>query len=85
MRRFTNSEAIAVFELETVTRQIREMESTLRKLKKEQKIFRSDVKQVIEEHGEAHNSNHMVTISPNHRAEYTVLSNTFDKFNIEKR
>ena len=85
MRRFTNSEASAVFELETVTRQIREMESTLRKLKKEQKTFRSDVKNVIEEHGEAHNSDHSITISATHRDGYTVAPNTFDTFNIEKR
>ena len=85
MRRFTNSEASAVFELEMVTRQIREMESTLRKLKKEQKIFRSDVKNVIEEHGEAHNSDHIVTISMSHRDGYTVAPNTFDTFNINNR
>ncbi len=85
MRRFSNSEGNAVFELEAVTSQIREMESTLRKLKKAQRTFRGEVKNVIEEHGEAHNSTHMVTISETHRDGYTVAPNKFDTFNIQKR
>ena len=49
------------------------------------KEIRRCVVEVAEEHGEAHNSTHMVTISETHRDGYTVAPNKFDTFNIQKR
>ena len=85
MRRFTNSEAVAVSELVANSSQVREMESTLRKLKKQQKKLREDVKRIVAQHGEAHNSDHTVTITPERRVGYFVESYSFDKYNISKR
>ena len=47
--------------------------------------MREAVKRVVAQHGEAHNSDHTVTITQNHRDGYTVEANTFDKFNIAER
>ena len=85
MRRFTNSEAAVVADLVANTSQVRELESALRKLKKEQKQKREAVKCVVDQHGEAHNSEHTVTITPERRAGYFVHSFSFDKFNIVER
>ena len=85
MRRFTNKEAIAVSDLVATASQIRKLESNLRKLKKEQAGMREAVKQIVIQHGEAHNSAHTITITQNHRDGYEVKANTFDKFNIAER
>ena len=85
MRRFTNSEAAVVADLVANASQVRDLESTLRKLRKEQTKMREAVKRVVAQHGEAHNADHTVTITQNHRDGYTVEANTFDKFNIAER
>lgn len=85
MRRFTNKEAIAVADLVATASQIRKLESNLRKLKKGQTEMREAVKQIVVQHGEAHNAAHTITITQNHRNGYEVKANTFDKFNIAER
>lgn len=85
MRRFTNSEALAVADLVETSSQIRKLESNLRKLRKDQTGMREAVKQIVIQHGEAHNADHMITITQDHRNGYEVKANTFDRFNISER
>ena len=85
MRKFTNSEAVAVSEYVSVTKQIRELERAVRAMKKSQEVSRANVKLVIDRHGEAHNANNIITTSEEPRQGYTVEDKLITKFNIAER
>tara|TARA_R100001086_G_scaffold7097_1_gene4260 strand:+ start:236 stop:493 length:258 start_codon:yes stop_codon:yes gene_type:complete len=85
MRKFTNQEAHDVSELVAINSQIRKMSRNVRILEAKQKAARKAVKSVIVKHGEAHNANNIVTITPSNKEGYTVAPKKFDKFNIAER
>ena len=51
----------------------------------QQKEKREELRSVIAEHGEAHNAQHIVTVSKQTRKGYEVKPSTFEKFNIAER
>jgi seryl-tRNA synthetase len=85
MRKFTNKEANDVAELVAINKQIREMQRELKTLNDQQKEKREELRSVIAKHGEAHNAQHIVTVSKQTRKGYEVKPSTFEKFNIAER
>jgi len=85
MRKFTNSEANDVAELVAINKQVSDLRSNLRQMEKKQVAARAALKSVVAKHGEAHNADHIVTITPSFRAEYHVEENHGEKFNVSPR
>ena len=85
MRKFTNTEASIVADLVNLNEQINTMSREMRALKKKQDELKAELKPVIAKHGEAHNADHIVTVTTQHRKAYDVKATSFDKFNIAER
>ena len=85
MRKFTNKEANDVAELVAINTLIREMQRELKTLNDQQKEKREALRSVIAKHGEAHNADHIVTVTTQTRKGYEVQPSTFEKFNIADR
>tara|TARA_R110000737_G_scaffold207185_1_gene225271 strand:- start:161 stop:466 length:306 start_codon:yes stop_codon:yes gene_type:complete len=85
MRKFTNSEADDVAELVAINSQVSDMRRNLRDMEKKQIAARAALKPVVAKHGEAHNADYVVTISPAFRVGYVVEEKHSDKFNIAPR
>jgi hypothetical protein len=85
MRKFTNSEADDVAELVAINSQVSDMRRNLRDMEKKQIAARAALKPMITKHGEAHNADYIVTISPALKASYVVPEKHSDKFNVAPR